>query len=160
MRLFIPELGTNLKLSKDWTFSLFFEYRNYGIWEAFDSSLKNALTTWRESEMQRLEKLVEEEDEKYFKENPDVIMRFGYTNPYRWEMRNISFYVTLPAETVLRVDRIYIRKGAEDYSSVSFNVISCPLEHLTPAKEGGSFPKYQKRRFWAKLDDVNKIEFS
>lgn len=52
--------------------------------------------------------------------------------------------VVLPIGTRLTVDRIYIRKGKGDYSSLSFR---------------GLFPDDKKTfRFWAKLQDVNTIE--
>ena len=47
------------------------------------------------------------------------------------------------AGTALTVDRIYIRKGAKDYSSVTFKT-----------KVNG-----RVIRFFARLSDVNKIEF-
>lgn len=50
--------------------------------------------------------------------------------------------VTIKSGTVLRVDRIYIRKGLKEFSSVSFLV---------------TFPDKKKGRFWAKLSDVNRI---
>jgi hypothetical protein len=53
--------------------------------------------------------------------------------------------VKLPVDTRLTVDRIYIRKGAKEFSSVTFRC-------LEPGKKKGSI------RFWAKLKDVNKIE--
>ena len=62
-------------------------------------------------------------------------------------------WVTLPAGTVLRVDRIYIRKGGADikeYDSVTF---WCNT-HVKPA-EGR---KLKRGRFWAKLADVNQME--
>lgn len=46
--------------------------------------------------------------------------------------------------TILTIDRIYIRKGNDDFSSLTFNAI---------------FPNGFKGRFWAKLEDVNNIEF-
>lgn len=50
--------------------------------------------------------------------------------------------VTLEEGTALRVDRIYIRKGQKDFSSLSFNM-----------KDGK-----KNLRFWAKLKEVNEIE--
>ncbi len=54
---------------------------------------------------------------------------------------------SLPQGTVLKVDRIYIRKGAEDYNSISFVVKKLP------------FPRKGKLRFWVKLKDANNIDF-
>lgn len=53
----------------------------------------------------------------------------------------------LPKGTVLAIDRIYIRKGASDYSSITFRIKKC----ITSNFEG--------KRFWAKLSDCNTIEF-
>lgn len=52
-----------------------------------------------------------------------------------------TWTVTMPALTTLIVDRIYIRNGNEDFSSLTFRT---------------SF-QGKNVRFWAKLDDVNKI---
>lgn len=54
---------------------------------------------------------------------------------------------TLPAGAKLKVARIYIRAGAKSFDSVTFN-----LDLETP--HGVKI----KGRFWAKLDDVNKME--
>ncbi|MFW6130448.1 MAG: hypothetical protein ACOC56_04615 [Atribacterota bacterium] len=54
-------------------------------------------------------------------------------------------YINLPKGTILSVDRIYIRKGYRDYNSVTFRIKKC------------SHKEYEKSRFWAKLNDVNKI---
>lgn len=54
-------------------------------------------------------------------------------------------YVNLPKGTRLSVDRIYIRKGCGDYDSVTFRIKEC------------IYNEYEKARFWAKLNDVNKI---
>jgi hypothetical protein len=48
--------------------------------------------------------------------------------------------VTLPKGTILKVDRIFIRQGAEGYNSVTFRWSA------------------SKCRFWVKLYDVNKME--
>lgn len=58
---------------------------------------------------------------------------------------------TLPAGTVLKVDRIYIRKGQEGFSSLTF--------YAYEASEVGKSRPKSRGRFWAKLEDVNQIEF-
>lgn len=77
-------------------------------------------------------------------------LKTAYLSPYsnspmgcRWEMRSTE--VTLPAGSVLKVDRIYIRKGQNDFDSVTF--------YLT--RSNGK--KVTKARFWVKLEDANKI---
>lgn len=56
--------------------------------------------------------------------------------------------ITLPAETELVVSRIYIRNGQGDFDSVTFSAKD--LVDLDGKK-------VKSARFWAKLNDVNKI---
>lgn len=85
-----------------------------------------------------------------------------------FERKNIkmdrTITIILPKGTVLRVDRIFIRQNMSDYSSLSFYIISSPDTDLNPTipvpKENiSSFSVGKIVRFWAKLDEVNKIEF-
>lgn len=67
--------------------------------------------------------------------------------------------VTIPKGTILKVDRIYIRKGLSDYSSITF--IAHNLGEIV-RKVGWMNEKTKKKktlRFWAKLSDCNKIKF-
>lgn len=65
--------------------------------------------------------------------------------------------VIIPAKTILRVDRIYIRKGSSDFDSISFTVVDSPNKRIATKKYGGTFSRRQAR-FWAKLDDCNKMQ--
>ena len=58
--------------------------------------------------------------------------------------------VRLEARTGLVVDRIYIRKNQREFDSASFTVVNL---------NGTGFIKKNKPRFWAKLDDVNTMDF-
>ena len=106
MKMYIPEIGDKLELTKDWTFQLYHEHRNVKLLEHFGITPKLSYGT-------DLDK-----DE-----------------------------VTLPKGTVLKVDRIYIRKGGSPFSSVSFWA------------EGIKGHDKRGARFWAKLNDCNNIEF-
>jgi hypothetical protein len=112
MKLFIPTLGTKIKLLEDWHFKLYYERRN-------DSLLKAQGFIDPEKPMKWID---------------------GYGQ--------INYDTSLPAGTQLTIDRIYIRKGAKNFDSVSFWI--------------GTKPKgvglQGKIRFWAKLKDVNNIE--
>ena len=55
--------------------------------------------------------------------------------------------VTLPEGTELSIERMFIRKGSEDYNSVTFR------------GEVGHLGVLRKVRFWARLDDVNNIYY-
>jgi hypothetical protein len=116
MKLFIPSVGYRLKLTEDWTFSLYSEWRNRALQEALKLG---------------------------------TVKPFGmYSHRYP-EIMN----VTLPKETILEVDRVYIRAtnknktGDDDYDSLTFKIIDCPTINQ------------KKVRFWAKLNDVNNIQF-
>lgn len=56
---------------------------------------------------------------------------------------------TLPKGTTLEVQRIYIRKGKEDFDSITFTIRSIP----------GKGPLLNKR-FWIKLEDANTIHYT
>lgn len=118
MRVFVPELGTVLTLAEDWTFKIINEARNAGL-----AKLQGVM-----------------EGDYYFP--------FGTAekSPYdgrqwRREPKDPGSY-TFPAGTSLEVDRIYVRKGNEEYSSLTFKT-----------RVNGKV-----LRFFAKLDDVNRIE--
>ena len=64
---------------------------------------------------------------------------------YRADGQDIE--VTLPKGATLTIDRIYIRQGLSNYSSLSF-YLDCPAI------------SNKRLRFWAKLVDVNNIVFS
>lgn len=108
-QLFIPDVGTVIKLTKDWTFSLRHEYRNSSLLKAAGLSLNNS---------------------EY---GADKLTPFS-----------------IPKGTELVVDRVYIRRGLREFSSITFHVKSSPLKELN--KKG--------IRFWAKLNDVNNISYS
>lgn len=59
----------------------------------------------------------------------------------------LSQDVIIPAETVLTIDRIYIRKGKGDFDSVTFR-----HDKLDKKATGIDFPVC---RFWLKLDQIN-----
>jgi len=65
---------------------------------------------------------------------------------YKYHRENKCIEFTFPKGTELKVDRIYIRQGAQAYSSITFRTVSHPIDN-----------KFAKKRFWAKLHDVNKI---
>ena len=64
--------------------------------------------------------------------------------------------VVLPKGTVLKISRLYIRGNMREYDSVTFWTVASPDGRLATKKNGGTG---KGRRFWAKLTDVNNIEF-
>lgn len=83
--------------------------------------------------------------------NETVIKMLGHEFNYRThcDSNAVVCIVKLPKGTVLTLDRIYIRKGASEYSSLSFMITQCSLERLSKGR----------RRFWAKLDECNQIKY-
>jgi len=146
MQLYVPEIGTKLKLLEDWTFDLYFEYRNEKVLKSLALPL-----TWTEEQ----EKIFYTYYGKHSMKLPTNTSQFGvgdfacmmavqyHVFDYSKDYVYPSVSTTLPAGTELIVDRIYIRKGKSDYSSITFR-----------AKIGE-----KSQRFWAKLDDCNRIEF-
>lgn len=110
MQLFIPTIGTKLKLEAEWVFSLIVERRN-------DSLLREA--------------------------------GLGAIANHGRQFRDSSAgKVSLPKDTVLEVDRIYIRKGKGDYDSITFVTKHHP--------QWGN----KRTRFFVRLSEVNGMECS
>ena len=72
--------------------------------------------------------------------------------------------VTLSAGTVLKIDRIYIRRGGAEFDSVTFFLKGNSLPGYAKSytdRYNGEVRTYkvprQPIRFWAKLEDVNTI---
>lgn len=168
MNLYIPEIGDKIKLTEDWTFDLYHEDRNNSLWqEKVRSQDIREPDPAPEKELE--EKIKGIEDRCTYTENPNAYSYHSrrvktYASvedrdnhgPFIQELRRLQCrpswaVVTLPKDTVLKVDRIYIRKGVSEYSSITFYVWDEPGP--VPAK-----PK-KKARFWAKLYDCNNINF-
>ena len=169
--LYIPQVGDEITLAEDWTFNLqcerrnikcaeHFGYRWEGGWYVKSSDpLKRPLFSYPSSSEEKakfepfnvldkinpfkkskqlpiISKELDEADKKYKEECKkylDYLELFGRK----------SLLITLPKGTKLKVDRVYIRKNAKDFSSLTFF-----------ASIGG-----KKLRFWTSLEDCNKIIF-
>jgi len=127
-RLCIPTIGTTLTLEEDWTFPLHHERRN----QKFGKDNYGVDLDWSDWRWKR--DPVTGKNEK------------SYNKPHE---------ITLPAGTVLKVDRIYIRSKAKDYRDYDSVTFLCNT-HVTPAK--GRKQGLVRGRFWAKLADVNAAE--
>lgn len=115
--MLVPEIGTVLKLAKDWTFRLHYESRNNDLRKQL--GLKEYTYDWRRTK----------------EPGPEEI--------------------TIKTGAEMSVNRIYIRQGGKDYSSLTFYLSpKATVEHVatktTVVTKG-------KCRFWAKLGDVNKM---
>ncbi len=129
MKLYIPEISDEIRLIEDWTFDLYNEDRNSTLME---------------------------------------ITKDPRQSSYDWKPDYGIIPCTIPAGAVLKVDRIYIRKGKGEYSSLSFlwkdMRTESKMEEIRGYRDNeptGKFVKIPRKpvRFWAKLQDVNKIVF-
>lgn len=151
MKLYIPSVGDHIKLLAPWEFTLYSESRNNTLFE--------------------------------FLEVP------GFDRS-KWKQDVPPTPVTIPAGEILKIDRIYIRKGKDEFDSVTFmwkgkrtkaysevrkgrrmvsvHQVRPTLQSLfsgrTPPPQYEDYEYVDKTpaspvRFWAKLPDVNKIEF-
>jgi hypothetical protein len=110
-QLMIPDIGTVLQLSEDWTFRLYREKRNNSL-----------------------------------------IGLCGKGEAGWGDTATLSHEVTMKAGSELAVDRVYIRQGAGEYSSLSFHL------HKGGVLEYAGKTIKAKGRFWAKLSDVNEMK--
>lgn len=166
MNLFIPEIGTELRLTQDWSFKLILERRNNQLIEKFYSAYRieanyynhivqsipgyesgkvlrsNLFQATIESRVPYNYNMTDTEREEYSARLRNVWI----DNQLDWIAEEKLKPITLPKDTILKVDRIYIRKGKgmSDYSSITF------YAQLPGVKK--------KMRFFAHLNDVNTIE--
>ena len=175
MILYIPEIGDEIILENDWTFQLYAEYRNVQLAEYFnhyynygvfiDSSLlppmrkpdydiKYPTDEEIKNSVGKFGRVTYEIKQKAYNDaakNCTEYMQYKKDSENHYQLssrfKKDSITVTLPKGTILKVDRIYIRKGKSDYSSITFYCKNLP--NTTSKKKSKSF------RFWAKLEDVN-----
>ena len=185
-KLYIPEIGDSLELTEDWTFDLYAERRNvtlaaffgFGIYREEWVDLYHLLKeppreysinypskdffrrgffgkSFTYEERQAAHKKAEDESESYQ----------AYLKAYNiWSQETLKtslgqkIKMTLPKGVVLVVDRIYIRKGMSEYSSISFLVKELGEVPITN-RWSGKVSKKKTQRFWVKLSDCNNIVF-
>jgi hypothetical protein len=84
--------------------------------------------------------------------NETAMKHFGLpqTERYYYHERT-GHQVTIQAGAILKIDRIFIRRGASDFDSVTFFMKGG--DKVIPFTKG----RQKAIRFWAKLADVNKI---
>lgn len=114
----------------------------------------------------RIQLTTDWEFDLYDEERNFTLMQYlGDTRPpkSRWMADTTAIRATIPAGVILKIDRIYIRKGQEDFSSMTFywegarsktTEAPCPWNPTRMEKKPA-----RAVRFWVKLDDANKIEF-
>lgn len=140
MILCMPTIGQKVRVldGQEWSFKLYQERRNETMYEYVGSPL---LADHRRS---YYDDFVggQEGFRAHYARASELGQQASCGEPERK-----SITATLPAGTVLTIDRIYIRKGASDFDSISF--------FLDGAKLPGRKGIHSRVRFWVKLDDVN-----
>lgn len=131
MKLFIPELGTQLQLTKAHSVKIEYERRNSIIADCSPE-------LW--AEYQKLDKDYWTICYNFNSANRGHALSEAYEALKKFKNEKPCF-ITLPKNTVLEVDRIYIRQGSAQYSSVTFKIRGKKV-----------------LRFWLTLSDVNKID--
>lgn len=148
--MFIPEIGTKLVLTRPWSFSLYKELRNQKVWDMI-SAARPEETAQKETVVQNIR---DEMNDVMRQNREDTLKYTEYLEKIHGlrerEANAQKFTVLLPQNTHLTVDRIYIRKGSSDYSSITFYLTKTDYPALD---------QRGRKRFWAKLDEVNNMEF-
>lgn len=145
-RLHIPRLGTEIVLAQDWTFQLFDEHRNDGLRAAAGLKHPRQLLPefWQAKQSEREAAVAKS---KWRNSDGTLPVESG-------RYMNLCHPLTIPAGAALTIDRIFIRRGAPDFDSVTFWL---KVQKRSPITINGNLVK-KSVRFWAKLDDVNRIE--
>ncbi len=190
MNLYVPEIGDEIRLTQDWEFELHAESRNEQLAVFFGHYIHGNGVLIEEAVLPRLRNpdyvvnYPDRFDPKFKKmfggydygayERECEEARLACPEYLQYEKDSVEWYsrakevgkptlrVILPAGTLLKIDRIYIRKGASDYSSITFFAKDLG-EVVIPGSRwswGNQKPTKRKaQRFWAKLSDCNKICF-
>lgn len=162
MKLYIPEISDRIKLEEEWTFKPVKESRNEGLFNFFlpKEIIDNMVVhvyNWNYNTKTKIDENFERDFEIKYGEienfkNKELVKKVNrYFNFFSEKNKHLigDFNVTIPKDSILKVDRIYIRKGASDFSSVTFYLESIPGVKMK-----------NKIRFFANLTDVNDIEVS
>lgn len=120
-KMYVPEIGDLITLAADWSFSLYSESRNVDLGLAL--GFVSSGKRWN--------------------------CNLNETGFRMYSVKDAGT-VTIPIGTVLKVERVYIRRSASEFSSLTFRIV----ETLDPRANAD----VTKKRFWAKLADVNAME--
>lgn len=128
MILCVPTVGQKVRVldGQEWKFHLIGESRNH-------SAIKHFHPT--------------EQEEVFFYDDFDLPEGVNYYTYFQQNGRapdRKKWLTTLPEGTVLTIDRIYLRKGKDEFDSITF-VLNKP--------KGVKGPMV---RFWVRLDEVNQ----
>jgi len=138
MKMYIPELGDSLILSKPFKFTVGWEYRNISL-----VNLINGRDVWKE--FNNIARDFYKSLAGPYNEEASKKRRAELESKQQVFKSSLKLECSIPKGETLKVVRIYIRQGAANFSSVTF----------TWRPKGGKVV-----RFWVTLADVNKMEIS
>jgi hypothetical protein len=130
-KLFVPYCGDLLTLTANWEFTLHWEGRNGAMWKALGVEDEDGDFSWRIHDEVKVA----------------IETLGGRVNRSTQYNHEATLKVSLPEGTVLKVDRVYVRNGnSADFNSLTFRIMEC------------GDPRLVRKRFWARLHDVNAME--
>lgn len=154
-KIFIPKLGDIIELEDDWTFQLYDELRNDPVQKVCElyppfRQLSGGMYDWRKLTLAERQEAIDKSDWTHIPYDETCTDLWGgnWHTPF-----------TFRAGTRLKFDRYYIRQGKGEFDSVTFRTdcwVSQPGDPLFSRKFING-RKVKSLRFWAKLDDVNRI---
>jgi hypothetical protein len=126
MILCVPTVGQKVRVldGQEWKFHLIAESRNYSTIQHFHPGAQG---------------------EGYYEhyDLPEGVTYYDFYSQNGRAPDRKKYPTTLPGGTVLTIDRIYLRKGKDEYDSITF-ILNKP--------KGVKGPMV---RFWVRLDEVN-----
>ena len=152
MKLIIPRVGDQLQLLDDWTFFLYDERRNSRI--VHSTGLRH--TPAYESAFETYIKDLNKSRGRYKYSDSDIERMRRDSKVTDYPIFLYRAPVTMPVNSILRIDRLYLRRPASRFDSVSFIVVDSSDPRFVGKSKGGLVQGTP--RFWAKLADVNNIE--
>jgi len=137
-RFFIPTIGTTIKIIKDTPVTIWVEHRNSKLLEKIIPGYTGRLC-WHNHHPGEVPPEI-----KWTSRTTECADYTGRKSHIEW--RNYYTEWTIPKDTRLVVDRVYIRKGKDmkDFDSITFRIEKQKGSKLTG-------------RFWLKRSDVNNL---
>lgn len=181
MKFYIPKIGDQIILTEDWEFNLVGERRNIDLAALFGYYLyenkwidEKIIPPIKDRDYFSYINYPKPEDFKnnyleYLKARieaeqncPEYVKYVKDFEIYNEKIKNSNSPYTIPITllkgTVLKVDRIYIKKNYTDFDSITFSTKI--LEKIKVKSAWNRSLKNKKSlRFWVHLDYCNNIEF-
>jgi len=148
MKFYVPSIGDQIRLLEPWRFRLYsdsinadFVYRLLGC---------KKTTDWDQRQTVDLRLKFVNYDIEKLPHKPPITLKMGSPQfKVSYCAKGDFIIAILPRGVILTINRIYIRQGKSDYDSITFSI----------PKELNKEFKDLYGRFWAKLSDINRVQF-